>query len=615
MLLLALLTACDSPPDSAGNGPDPSTLDGDLDGVTPGGGDCDDADPAVFPEAEEICNEVDDDCDGETDEEVESLWFQDADGDGSGDFRIAIYACEQPAGHVADDLDCDDADPARYPTATDTPYDGIDQDCTDVDATCADLGPTYEGNVSVGGSDDISWFCERYSNVKGNIQIIGRTTDDLTGLECLCEVDGGLRVWTSSLTSLHGLEGVAKVTRLELIGNPDLVSLDGLDNLRMATEIELWDMPSLESIQSLESLQGSLSTLQLLELPRLANVDGLAGVGEATVLELDQLDSLTDLDGLSGLESAQWVTLSSLPALASVAGLFALTDSSLLTITGTGLPTLEGLGGLSRLDELEVADNSRLATLAGLSGLTQLARVSVHDNDVLADVEALHAVGDDAGQVLVYNNGSLGDLSALVGVVTFDYLHLSGNAVTDFGALAGVSSVGTLSLGEAGVTSLSGLSGLTSVGTFELWDSRLASLEGMVSLTKVSDLQLADLPSLNTLEALSGLDLGDLGLYDLDALPNLYGLEGWEGGSRDDLTLDDNDLLLSLEGLESVAELRRFVVTDNPALANLDALAALGTVDDEFAVEDNPFLPTADVEALCVRTRGDLADCTISGNQ
>lgn len=47
MLLPALSTACDSASDSAGGGPDPSTLDGDLDGVTPKDGDCDDADSAA----------------------------------------------------------------------------------------------------------------------------------------------------------------------------------------------------------------------------------------------------------------------------------------------------------------------------------------------------------------------------------------------------------------------------------------------------------------------------------------------------------------------------------------------------------------------------------------
>ncbi len=49
------------------------------------GGDCDDADGAVNPEAAETCNEVDDDCDGVIDNGVSELLYGDTDGDGFGD--------------------------------------------------------------------------------------------------------------------------------------------------------------------------------------------------------------------------------------------------------------------------------------------------------------------------------------------------------------------------------------------------------------------------------------------------------------------------------------------------------------------------------------------------
>jgi hypothetical protein len=53
-----------------------------------GDGDCDDGDPAVFPGADEICNEVDDDCDGYLDIVIAQQPLLDGEMDGLG---LLIY--------------------------------------------------------------------------------------------------------------------------------------------------------------------------------------------------------------------------------------------------------------------------------------------------------------------------------------------------------------------------------------------------------------------------------------------------------------------------------------------------------------------------------------------
>ena len=96
-------------------------------------GDCDDGDDGVRPGANERCNDVDDDCDGEVDEDAEDAgrWYPDADGDGFGDESAApeVTCDEATAGWVADDSDCDDTDEAVHPDAVER-CNGIDDDCS-----------------------------------------------------------------------------------------------------------------------------------------------------------------------------------------------------------------------------------------------------------------------------------------------------------------------------------------------------------------------------------------------------------------------------------------------------------------------------------------------------
>ncbi len=93
--------------------------------------DCDDTDAAVNPAATEVCDGIDNDCDGAldpTDSDDVVTWFADSDGDGFGDRMVTIVTCEAPDGWVLDDQDCNDGDAAVNPSAIEM-CDGIDNDC------------------------------------------------------------------------------------------------------------------------------------------------------------------------------------------------------------------------------------------------------------------------------------------------------------------------------------------------------------------------------------------------------------------------------------------------------------------------------------------------------
>ena len=97
-------------------------------------GDCDDARSDVNPDADEVCNDIDDDCDGEIDVDAvdAAAWYLDADGDGFGDPDTLEYACTRLSSlFVSNDEDCDDSEEEVNPDA-DEECNARDDDCTDV---------------------------------------------------------------------------------------------------------------------------------------------------------------------------------------------------------------------------------------------------------------------------------------------------------------------------------------------------------------------------------------------------------------------------------------------------------------------------------------------------
>ena len=90
--------------------------------------DCNDGDASVNPGATEVCNGVDDNCDGNIDEGVETTFYADADGDGYGDAGSSVSACSAPEGYVGDNTDCNDADAAVNLGMTEV-CNGVDDNC------------------------------------------------------------------------------------------------------------------------------------------------------------------------------------------------------------------------------------------------------------------------------------------------------------------------------------------------------------------------------------------------------------------------------------------------------------------------------------------------------
>ncbi len=99
------------------------------------GGDCDDANTAVYPGAADICDLLDNNCDGLTDENLPSAtYYKDSDGDGYGNLVVSAILCGPINGYVAKSTDCDDTNAEVHPGAKELICNSLDDDCVGGDS-------------------------------------------------------------------------------------------------------------------------------------------------------------------------------------------------------------------------------------------------------------------------------------------------------------------------------------------------------------------------------------------------------------------------------------------------------------------------------------------------
>ena len=192
--------------------------DRDGDGV-PRGTDCDDDNSSVYPGADELCDGVDNDCDGRVDEEDAinpGTFFKDADGDGFGDPSISEEACTAPDGMVEEGTDCDDTNPGAFPGATEVWYDGVDSDCA------GDGDFDRDGDGFPGGADGTDCNDEEALAYPLAEEVCGDGIDNnCDGYLGDCGLTGEISTERSAARLLGHTHDVAAGTSVALVGDVD----------------------------------------------------------------------------------------------------------------------------------------------------------------------------------------------------------------------------------------------------------------------------------------------------------------------------------------------------------------------------------------------------------
>ena len=457
--------------------------DSDADG-SPDLYDCDDDDPAVYPGAAEICDGLDNDCNGLADDDdgnvlATTTFYADLDGDGFAGSLVTLRACERPEGYDTSPGDCDDVDRDTWPGAAEI-CDGLDNDCDGAiedESVCVDdtTSGDFYGDITITSPEGAERFCENYGGtVYGTLTLAGHGLTDLSAIACVEEIYGSL---------------VVDLPNAPVVEMPALTLVDG------DIEVVLYDETT---------------------------AVGFSSLVEAGLLDISYGSALESLD-LSSLQVALGLVVSDLPALETlelpaVTGLGLLYSTSNASLSTVELPSLLTLGAL------EFSGNDALEGL-DLSSVTELGDLSLYSNDRLGNVDVSGAL--TIGQVLLNNNPSIGALD-LDTATSLGGLVLVENDELTTVSWAGINTVeGDVIFYDNPVLTLPDHSDIVQVdGDWGLWYSETTSLDDLGNLEiLLGDLYLVD-NGLQSVDLDNLTELGGLYLYNEDLTSfDLSGLE------------------------------------------------------------------------------------------
>ena len=152
-----------------------------------------------------------------------------------------------------------------------------------------------------------------------------------------------------------------------------------------------------------DTVQGDL-TIASSDLEDMSALSRLHEVtGTLTITGNPELD---DLGGLENLRRVGMLEVSHNPELKTLSGLDALTEADSVVIRANGIYTARGLGELRQVGDLIIEGNHKLNSLSGVRSLKRARSVTIQNNPILCAIGMLPALdGVDSRMLLRANRG------------------------------------------------------------------------------------------------------------------------------------------------------------------------------------------------------------------
>lgn len=265
-----------------------------------------------------------------------------------------------------------------------------------------------------------------------------------------------------------------------------------------------------------------------------------------------------------------------------------------LSLQGSGLESLEGIGQLQNLRKLEL-NRTKVDTLEPLSALSGLESLTLRNNDLIGSVEQVSQFS--SLRELTLEGEELFMLQPLAELTQLEALALHRTGTKDISFAAQLPALTSLTLeGNSKLSNLAPLARLTGLTHLELDAGHSDKLDGLAKLTKLESLHLRgvnDLSPLAHLKKLRSLELrrssgtndlrplaGLTRLEELSLIDNVGGIDEagsiFKLGKLKRLRLMDSNVYSDMSGISSLRELEELHIQNSEVHLKLASLTGLG---------------------------------------